>query len=357
MKDSIINFHVNPSSTSGNSGTADFVHPFSCKIMGPRGSGKTSFTVSYIQQIAYLTFTKIYIVTASPDQPLYSQLKDNCQILFISFEELQAVIKSSKDILVVLDDMMKETRFDRTIEALYTRGRHQRISVISLEQDMFYSNCVERRNVDYFILTRIRDESCLQEFYKRYCRDVQQWRFIELYELAVRPSLGYIIIDFVNHEFKYRINSLNMYYNREHYNLRYIWGPSDRALEDLNCQLKGNFKSFISNKKSNYPPLSNTSGNEEHLLLQVDDQGIPINSTFPTRPKCPLCKVCMPEGDKPNWLRESLRAHMETVHHIKCNNSGGLTCGFCELNFDTFGSVVHHIDQDHQSTVSVDDVN
>src|SRR5438552_1811104 len=86
VKDSIINFHVDPPSKSVNSRTADFVHPFSCKIMGPRGSGKTSFTVSYIQQVASLTFAKIYIVTASADQPLYSQLKDNCQILFISLD-------------------------------------------------------------------------------------------------------------------------------------------------------------------------------------------------------------------------------------------------------------------------------
>src|SRR5438552_1281148 len=79
VKDSIINFHVQPPNMSANSRTADFVHPFSCKIMGPRGSGKTSFTVSYIKQVACLTFAKIYIVTASPDQPLYTQLKESCQ--------------------------------------------------------------------------------------------------------------------------------------------------------------------------------------------------------------------------------------------------------------------------------------
>jgi len=201
VKDSIINFHVNPPNISPNSRTANFVHPFTCKIMGPRGSGKTSFTVSYIRQVACLTFPKIYIVTASPDQPLYIPLKENKQIIFITLDELEIILKSSKDILVVLDDVMKETRFNHALELLYTRGRHQRISIISLEQDLFYSNCVERRNVDYFILTRIRDSSCLNEFYKRYCRDIGQWRFIELYEMSVQSALGYIIIDFVNHKF------------------------------------------------------------------------------------------------------------------------------------------------------------
>jgi len=125
--------------------------------MGPRGSGNTSFAVSYIQQVAYHTFSKIYIVTTFPDQFLYNQLKENSHIFFITFDEVESVLKSSIDILVVMDDMMKEALFNRTYEMLYTRGRHQRISFISLEQDMFYSNHVERRNVVYFILTRNRD--------------------------------------------------------------------------------------------------------------------------------------------------------------------------------------------------------
>src|SRR5271163_287293 len=104
-------------------------------------------------------------------------IKKNSQVFFIGLDELDSVIKINRDILIVLDDVMKETRFSHTLEALYTRGRHQHISIISLEQDMFYSNHIERRNADYFIFTRIRDSLCLQEFYKRYCHNEQQWRF------------------------------------------------------------------------------------------------------------------------------------------------------------------------------------
>src|SRR5277367_1624916 len=218
--------------------------------MGPRGSGKTSFAVCYIQEIACLAFQKIFIVTMSPDQPLYATLKENSQVYFIDLDELDAAVKSNRDILMVLDDVMKEARFSCMLEMLYTRGRHQHISIISLEQDLCYSNHIERRNADYFILTRIRDTSCLQEFYRRYCRDIQQWRFIELYEMAVTPALGYLIIDFVSSQFKYRINAFNIYYNTRHLELRYIFGKADAILKDKNTQLKRCFESFLNNGKT-----------------------------------------------------------------------------------------------------------
>src|SRR5277367_5337477 len=107
VRENLVNFQVIPPNSSLNNKTPNFIHPFTCKVMGPRGSGKTSFTVSYIQQIASFTFAKIYVVTASPDQPLYLTLKENIQVFFIDLDELDAVIKANRDILIVLDDVMK----------------------------------------------------------------------------------------------------------------------------------------------------------------------------------------------------------------------------------------------------------
>jgi len=90
--ESIVNFQVLPPNIRNNKKMADFKHPFTCKVMGPRGSGKTSFTVSYIEQIACLTFAKIYVVTASPDQPLYTKLTENSQVFFITLGELDSVV-------------------------------------------------------------------------------------------------------------------------------------------------------------------------------------------------------------------------------------------------------------------------
>ena len=325
--ESIVNFKVKPPNVPINSRTRNFIHPFTCKVMGPRGSGKTSFTVSYIQQTACLTFQKIFLVTMSPDQPLYATLKENNQVFFISLDELDAVIKSNKDILIVLDDVMKEVRFSNTLETLYTRGRHQHISIISLEQDMFYSSHVERRNADYFILTRIRDTSCLQEFYKRYCRDVQQWRFIELYELSVQHALGYMIIDFVSPQYKYRINAFNIYYNLRHQQLRYIHGKSDDIITELNSQLKRRFESFLSSSKT-YRAVPDDCSDAET--------------------ECPLCREYLPDNTN---VRNAINEHLETEHKIVFSERDSPVCGFCQKDFKSIHDVVCHIQQDHEHNI------
>src|SRR5271167_2831926 len=78
----IMQFKVDAPADSNKIDSAEFMHPFSCKVLGPRGSGKTSFTVSYIQKVACFTFPKVFIVTTSPNQPLYTTLKGNDQIFF-----------------------------------------------------------------------------------------------------------------------------------------------------------------------------------------------------------------------------------------------------------------------------------
>jgi len=143
-------------------------------------------------------------------------------VFFKNLAELESVVEEETNVLIVLDDMMKETRYNATLEKLFTRGRHPMISIMSLEQDPFYSSHIERRNADYFVLTRMRDTSCLTELYKKFCRDIQQWRFIELYEYAVSKPLGYLVIDFVSQAHKYRINSLNLYYNTQTSHVNHI---------------------------------------------------------------------------------------------------------------------------------------
>ena len=66
----LVGFSVDELDGSAMNKTPDFIHPFTCKVIGPRGSGKTSFMVSYLKKIACLTFPKMFIVSASNDQDL-----------------------------------------------------------------------------------------------------------------------------------------------------------------------------------------------------------------------------------------------------------------------------------------------
>jgi len=303
LKENLANFIIDIPNFKNQPVTSNFLHPFSSKIIGPRGSGKTSFTISYIQKIACLTFSKIFIVTASHDQPLYDLLKSNDQIYFITLKELDAVVKSHKDILIVLDDVMQETRYNNTLESVFTRGRHQRISIMSLEQDLFYSNPIERRNADYYVLMRMRDTSSLIQFYKRFCSDVQQWRFIDIYEHAVEKPLGYFIVDFVSQKYKYRINSLNLYFDSESIKIECIdksFNPTAR--NEANKQLQDRFKCSILALKSGKKHFEN-----ETLFRINVDQEIPSQTISPQEKSGQtkasyICDICHIDCYQPDCL-------------------------------------------------------
>jgi len=222
---------------------------------------------------------------------------------------------------------------------------------MSLEQDLFYSNHVERRNVDYFILTRMRDTSCLQEFYKRYCRDIQQWRFIELYELSVEPALGYMIIDFVCPVIKYRINSLNTYYSIKHFKMRYILGKADDALTKLNIQLKTRFQSFLSKSKH--------KTEQSKQVVDSDDES--IHSDEPSKKTTSLCQLNCLYCDLRGFLNDSMLAiHVKEAHsNVHDDKPTKLTiqsprwnCIYCDARgFRDMDALTIHMDETHEDVI------
>jgi hypothetical protein len=133
---------------------------------------------------------------------------------------------------------MADLRYSRYIENLYTRGRHQNISLISLEQDLFYSNHIERRNVDYFVLLKIRDMTSLTEFWKRFCIDLRQYSFLSLYE-SVTDHFGYLIIDFISY-YKYRCNSFNIHYDTITSSFKNIFPADQMDINRLEAKMKSN---------------------------------------------------------------------------------------------------------------------
>ena len=308
LKENLGNFSISLPQFTTQADTSNFIHPFSCKIVGPRGSGKTSFAISYIEKIACLTFPKIFIVTTSHDQPLYDLLKDNKQVYFITLEELDSAVKSHKESLVVLDDVMQEARFNNTLQAVFTKGRHQRISIMSLEQDLFYSNPIERRNVDYYVLMRMRDTSSLIQFYKRFCIDVQQWRFIDIYEYSVEKPLGYLIVDFVSHKYKYRINSLNLYLDVESMKIECIDKAfSSVAKDKARTQLQQRFMFSLADLKSGRKHCETGTFNK----IKVDEQEEPTNpKDGQTTAHRSICKICHEDYYNP----EALQIHYGMDH-------------------------------------------
>ena len=91
----------------------------------------------------------------------------------------------------------------------------------------------------------MRDTSCLKEFYKRFCRDLQHWRFIDLYDFAISSPLGYMVLDFVSNVAKYRINSLNIFFDTQANRFKYIIPKDKEVLKELNGKLRGKFEKTL----------------------------------------------------------------------------------------------------------------
>src|SRR5271156_2862746 len=97
---------------------------------------------------------------------------------------------------------------------------------------------------------RMRDTSCLIQFYKRFCSDIQQWLFIDIYEHCVAKQLGYLIVDFVSHKYKYRVNSLNHYFDTESMKIECInCSFKSDGREQANSQLQRKFLNTINKLK------------------------------------------------------------------------------------------------------------
>jgi len=211
----------------------NFISPFTCKIVAPRGGGKTTFVVNYILKNAQYQFSKVYFITSTPEQPLITMLDSIPNVIVGSTDLLTEDAIARSKVLIVLDDLMHDLRHNGHVQDLYCNGRHKAISIISLEQDLFYSNIVERRNVDYMVLFKIRDIEAMNRYYRNFCTDIPQWRFIDMYNFCVQNN-GFLIIDWIS-KYRYRLNSFNIYLNTETFDVAAIVTDDETFAEVRNA--------------------------------------------------------------------------------------------------------------------------
>ena len=134
-------------------------HPFSMLVSGGRGVGKTVFTknvLKYRNEMIYPVIDRIVWCYAKHQPKLFYELKD----LMPAIEYVQGIPenldeyfdRNSKN-LIILDDLMDESGDDKRVSQLFSRGRHDNLSVIYLTQNLFHSK--QRSislNSDYMII-------------------------------------------------------------------------------------------------------------------------------------------------------------------------------------------------------------
>ena len=181
-----------------------FIHPFTCIVAGPTGSGKTVFVRkilnSHREMIdpppekiiwCYGVYQKAYeeMMREMPFVQLIEGIPGN----------LDELIDPTFCNLIIIDDLMSECGNDARITNLFTRGSHHRnLSVIFIVQNLFHQAKELRTislNSHYLIVFKNpRDKLQIAHLGKQLYPGRGKY-LQEAYQDATRYPYGYLLID------------------------------------------------------------------------------------------------------------------------------------------------------------------
>lgn len=177
-------------------------HPFSMMVSGGRGVGKTTFTTSLLKDRNSLIDTPLSRIVwcYTKHQPeLLKELLDiepNIEYVQGIPSNIEEMFDRKVNNLIVLDDMMSEASNDNRVSNLFTRGRHDNLSVIFLTQNLFHKNQREiSLNSDYItIFKNPRDKTQFLNLAKQIMPRNLKF-LIWAYDDATKELRSYIFLD------------------------------------------------------------------------------------------------------------------------------------------------------------------
>lgn len=174
-------------------------HPFSCLVAGPSKAGKTIFVKKLIDSKDSMIkhdLRKIWWFYAE-NQPIYDTLTTNVE--FIQGLPDKTIFQSfnGQPQLVILDDLMQETKNNALLTRLFTRGcHHWNISVIQIVQNAFFEGLrTSRINSDYLVLFKNPADRSYVNVLARQLFPTNSKYFLEAYSDATLQPHGYLFVD------------------------------------------------------------------------------------------------------------------------------------------------------------------
>ena len=128
-------------------------------VVGSSGCGKTNLCINLA--IDYTKWTKLYIITTSPNQPIYDavhKLGDNVE--FCSPEDITDITIDyfKPRSLIIFDDYMCEK--DQNLpKEVFSKGRHKRLNSIYITQKFTETELVVRNNANIIVAFTCDDRS------------------------------------------------------------------------------------------------------------------------------------------------------------------------------------------------------
>ena len=202
-----------------------FKHPFSMLLSGARRTGKTHFVKTLLtRRDEYITPSAEWIFWFSPassaQNEVFTELKQLISnITFVSGLPSEDIVEYVREmrpglrILIIIDDLMEEASKRSDVKHLFTRGRHEDISVIFLSQNAFHKGMHFREmslNTDYFVIFKnVRDASTISHI----ASQMNTTRFLPLaYKDATMGKYSYLLCDLrsdTDDRLRYRTNIFN----------------------------------------------------------------------------------------------------------------------------------------------------
>ena len=177
-------------------------HPFSLLVSGGRGVGKTVFTKKLLKhKSSMIENTPQRIIWCyGKHQPLLFEelLKIEPSVEYVEGipENLSSMFDQKIPSLLILDDLMDEGGDSKAVSQLFTRGRHDNMSVIFLTQNLFHP---KQRNIslnsDYMVVFKnVRDKSQFTNLSKQFMPN--HTSFLKwVYEDATKLPHSYLFLD------------------------------------------------------------------------------------------------------------------------------------------------------------------
>ena len=196
--------------------------PFRMLIVGCSGSGKTNTLLNLIYQMPD-TFTKIIVVTADKNEPLYSYLHDQTggdrggvKITEFSKEGLPNLQDFTKEqnSLLILDDLVNLSPKEQApISEYYLRARKKGVSLVYISQSFYAIPKMIRNNITHLILKQVSSSRNLAMISKECSLGLKKKVLKDMYEDAVK-NMGFLMFDLNDLEHPFRKN-FDSYYEIE----------------------------------------------------------------------------------------------------------------------------------------------
>ena len=177
-------------------------HPFSMLVACGRGAGKTTFTKHLIKERNWLihpTPQRIIWCYAKHQPNLLQELTEIVQAIeYVQAipSEIDSLFDRNVNNLIILDNMMDKAAQDKRISQLFTRERHDNLSVIYLTQNLFHKNQREiSLNSDYMAMFKNpRDKTQFTNLAKQFIP--RKYKFLLwTFEDATKLPRSYLLLD------------------------------------------------------------------------------------------------------------------------------------------------------------------